>query len=48
MGHMIATSDIKGKSEAQEIHRNSILFEPKLFKYSTFKKELQAVYDKTK
>jgi hypothetical protein len=48
MGHMIAANEIKGKKKGQEIYFNSILFEPKLFKYSTSKADLQAVYDKSK
>ena len=43
-----ATLEIKGKQEAQVIYFNSILYEPKYFVYSGFKKDLQKLFDKSK
>ncbi|TPG45125.1 hypothetical protein [Flavobacterium pectinovorum] len=42
----IATVQLKDKAEAQEIYMNSILHEPKYFKYSAAKGELQMLFDK--
>ena len=43
-----ATSQLKGKSEAQEIYFNSILHEPKYFKFSKAKDDLQLLFEKSK
>lgn len=43
-----AVSQLKSKSEAQEIYFNSILHEPKYFKYSNAKEDLQMFFDKSK
>lgn len=43
-----ATVELKGKKEAQEIYFNSILHEPKYFKYSQAKDDLQLLFDKSK
>lgn len=43
-----ATSQLKSKAEVQDIYFNSILHEPKYFKYSNSKEDLQMLYDKSK
>ena len=43
-----AVSQLKSKTEAQEIYFNSILHIPKYFKYSNAKEELQMLYDNSK
>lgn len=43
----IATSDLRGKEKAREIYYNSILSEPKYFKFTPSKDDLQSVYDKS-
>lgn len=43
-----AVSQLKSKTEAQEIYFNSILHIPKYFKYSNSKEELQMLYDNSK
>jgi hypothetical protein len=47
MAQFVATSALKDKKSAQEIYFNSILHEPKYFKFSSLKKDLQSVYDKS-
>ncbi len=44
----IATSELKSKKDAQELYFNSILFEPKYFKYAQIKDDLQFLYNKSK
>jgi hypothetical protein len=46
--HFIALTQLKSKSEAQEIYFNSILHEPKYFKYSSAKEDLQMLFEKSK
>lgn len=48
IAHYIATIQLKGKPEAQEIYSNSILHEPKYFKYSIAKAELEMLFEKNK
>jgi hypothetical protein len=48
IAHFGATSQLKSKQESQEIYFKSILHEPKYFKYSTAKEELQILFDKSK
>ncbi len=48
IAHFSATTQLKSKQESQEIYFNSILHEPKYFKYSNAKKELQMLFDKSK
>ena len=43
-----ATAELKDKKAAQEIYFNSILHEPKYFKYTQSMKDLQALYNKSK
>jgi len=43
-----ATAELRDKKAAQEIYFNSILHEPKYFKYTQAGKELQSIYDKSK
>ncbi len=44
----LATSELRSKEETREIYFNSILFEPKYFKYSASKDDLQYLYDNLK
>jgi hypothetical protein len=46
--HLMAIIDIKGKKEAQNFHKNSILSEPKFFKYAAQKDDLQMLYERSK
>lgn len=46
--HFSAIIQLKSKSEAQEIYFNSILHEPKYFKYSSAKEDLQMLFEKSK
>ncbi len=48
MSHTVAANEIKGAKAKQEIYFNSILFEPKYFKYSPIPDVLQAGYDALK
>lgn len=48
IAHYIATIQLKGKPEAQEIYSNSILHEPKYFKYSIAKADLEMLFEKNK
>ncbi|WP_298393415.1 hypothetical protein [Flavobacterium sp.] len=43
-----ATSQLKSKSDSQEIYLNSILHEPKYFKFSNVKEDLQILFEKSK
>ncbi|MEO8711657.1 MAG: hypothetical protein ABI405_06005 [Parafilimonas sp.] len=43
-----ATAELKDKQAAQEIYFNSILHEPKYFKYSQAMNDLQELYEKSK
>ena len=43
-----ASAELKDKKRMQEIYFNSILHEPKYFKFTESKDELQAFYDKSK
>jgi hypothetical protein len=44
----LATFELRSKQETQEMYFNSILSEPKYFKYSAIKDDLQFLYDKSK
>ena len=48
IAHYIATIQLNGKPEAQEIYSNSILHEPKYFKYSIAKADLEMLFEKNK
>lgn len=43
-----ATAELRDKKDAQEIYFNSILHEPKYFKFTQSKEDLQSLYDKSK
>lgn len=43
-----ATADLRDKKDAQEIYFNSILHNPKYFKFSQSKDDLQTLFDKSK
>lgn len=43
-----ATAQLKGKADAQEIYFNSILHQPKYFKYSPIKNELEVLFENSK
>ncbi|TCC90219.1 hypothetical protein EZ428_13135 [Pedobacter frigiditerrae] len=43
-----AIAELRGKKDAQEIYFNSILHEPKYFKFTPSKGDLQSLYDKSK
>lgn len=46
--HYVATFELKNIVEAEEIYFNSILHEPRFFKYTSSKNELQTLYKKSK
>ncbi len=48
IAHSSATAELKSTHEGQEIYFNSILYEPKYFKYSEAKSYLQSLYNKSK
>ncbi len=48
IAHFFSVSQLKTKSEAQDIYFNSILHQPKYFKFSSQEKDLQFLYDKSK
>lgn len=48
IAHFSATIELGEKKDTQEIYFNSILHEPKYFKFAQSKDELQSIYDKSK
>jgi hypothetical protein len=48
IAQFIATTELRKKKDAQELYFNSILHEPKYFKFTHSKSDLQSLYDKSK
>lgn len=48
LAQYIATAELRDKNDVQEIYFNSILYEPKYFKFTQYKDDLQSLYDKSK
>ncbi len=48
IAQFIATAELRDKKDAQEIYFKSILYEPKYFKFTQSKDDLQSLYDKSK
>ena len=47
IAHFNATAQLRDKKNAQDIYFNSILFEPKYFKYTDYKDDLKSIYEKS-
>lgn len=45
VAHFNAAADLLGKTEAQEIYYNSIMYEPEFFKYTGYGEDLQSIYN---
>lgn len=48
MAQFISISQLRDKKESQELYLNSILYQPKYFKYSQAKDQLDILYNKSK